>query len=183
VVLEAHNRNWLFALETAATLPDRARYSADGQLLARSPVRARMRYDLVSVIAPEGLGSDEEPATLRRALRRPPGFNARTVALAEKLRAASSSDGEVMTRAIGLLRQGGYAYTLEPPLLGADRWMNSCSRPRPASASTFSSAFVFMMRAAGIRPGVTGYQGGELNPVDQIITCGNPTPTPGRRCS
>ena len=82
VVLEAHNRNWLFALETAATLPERARYTADGQLLARSPVRARMRYDLVSVIAPAGPGSDEEPAALRRALRRPPGFNARTVALA-----------------------------------------------------------------------------------------------------
>jgi len=90
VVLEAHNRNWLFALETAATLPERARYSADGQLLARSPVRARMRYDLVSVIAPAGLDSDEEPAALRRALSRPPGFNARTVALAEKLRAASA---------------------------------------------------------------------------------------------
>src|SRR5207302_8096741 len=74
VVLEAHNRIWLFALETASTLPERARYTADGHLLARSPLRARMRYDLVSVIAPAGLGTDEDPAALRRALRRPPGL-------------------------------------------------------------------------------------------------------------
>ncbi len=35
----------------------------------------------------------------------------------------------------------------------------------------FSSAFVFLMRAAGVPARVvTGYQGGELNPVDRIIT-------------
>src|SRR5206468_12253994 len=118
VVLEAHNRSWLFALETAATLPERARYTADGQLLARSPVRARMRYDLVSVIAPAGPGSDEEPAALRRALSKPPGFNARTVALAERLRAASSSDAEVVTRGIALLMGGCCGYTSLAHLLG-----------------------------------------------------------------
>ena len=131
-------------------MPERARYTADGQLLARSPVRARMRYDLVSVIAPAGPGSDEEPAALRRALRRPPGFNARTVALAEKLRAASSSDAEVVTRAIALLREGGYAYTLEPPLLGADSVDEFLFDTRAGFCEHFSSAFVFMMRAAGV---------------------------------
>jgi hypothetical protein len=40
VLLEPHNRNWLFALETAASVPPDARYSVDGQLLARLPVRA-----------------------------------------------------------------------------------------------------------------------------------------------
>ena len=35
----------------------------------------------------------------------------------------------------------------------------------------FASAFTVLMRAAGIPARVvTGYQGGELNPVDQIIT-------------
>ena len=35
----------------------------------------------------------------------------------------------------------------------------------------FSSAFVFLMRAAGVPARVvTGYQGGDLNPVDRIIT-------------
>src|SRR2546422_11736641 len=67
VVLEAHNRNWLFALETAATLPERARYTADGQLPARSPVRERMRYDLFSAIAPAGPGTVDAPAAFQRA--------------------------------------------------------------------------------------------------------------------
>src|SRR5258706_8455804 len=130
-----------------------------------------MRYDLVSVIAPAGLDSDQEPAALRRALSRPPGFNARTVALAEKLRAASSTDGEVMTRAISLLREGGYVYTLEPPLLGADSVDEFLFDTKAGFCEHFSSAFTVLMRAAGVPARVvTGYQGGELNPVDSIIT-------------
>ncbi|HXM82185.1 MAG TPA: DUF3488 and transglutaminase-like domain-containing protein [Burkholderiales bacterium] len=171
VVLEAHNHNWLFALETMATLPQGMRYTADGQLLARFPVRARMRYDLASVVVPAGIDTDEEAAALRRALRIPPGFNLRSVALAVKMRAASSSDGEVMTRAIAFLREGRYIYTLEPPLLGADSVDEFLFDTKSGFCEHFSSAFVFMMRAAGIPARVvTGYQGGELNPVDQIIT-------------
>jgi hypothetical protein len=48
IVLEPHNRPWLFALERAASLPERSRMTLDGQLLAPVPVRARMRYDVVS---------------------------------------------------------------------------------------------------------------------------------------
>src|SRR5207249_11690504 len=131
----------------------------------------RVCEGLVSVIAPAGPGSDEGPAALRRALSKPPGFNARTVALAEKLRASSSSDAEVVTRAIALLREGGYVYTLEPPLLGADSVDEFLFDTRAGFCEHFSSAFVFLMRAAGIPARVvTGYQGGDLNPVDQIIT-------------
>ena len=70
VVLEPHNRNWLFALETAASVPPNARYSADGQLLSRLPVRARVRYEVMSTIL-AGNRADEHPVLLRRALRLP----------------------------------------------------------------------------------------------------------------
>jgi len=53
VVLEPHNRPWLFALESVASVPERARLTFDGQILSTTPVRSRLRYDLLSVIAPE----------------------------------------------------------------------------------------------------------------------------------
>jgi len=96
-VLEPHNRHWLFALETAASLPERARMSFDGQVIATSLVRSRLRYELASVIAPEPVAR-EDLGTLRRALRLPPGYNPRTLELAAQWRAASRSDDELLGR-------------------------------------------------------------------------------------
>ncbi len=171
IVLEPHNRHWLFALETAASLPERgARMSHDGQIVASSPVRTRMRYELVSVIAPE-TQPDERVGAMRRALRIPEGFNPRARALAAEWRAASADDAGVVARAVAFLRQGGYAYTLEPPLLGEHSIDEFMFSTKAGFCEHFASAFVFMMRAAGVPARVvTGYQGGELNPVDSIIT-------------
>jgi protein-glutamine gamma-glutamyltransferase len=170
VVLEPHNRTWLLALESAASVPPNARYSGDGQVLARFPVRARLRYDLTSVIAPEPR-TEETDLLLRRALRLPPGFNPKAAALAAQWRAAARDDDAILSRAIAFLRQGRYAYTLEPPLLGADSVDEFLFATKAGFCEHFSSAFVFLMRAAGVPARVvTGYQGGELNPFDRIIT-------------
>jgi transglutaminase-like putative cysteine protease len=170
VVLEPHNRHWLFALETAASLPERGRMSFDGQIVASSLVRSRMRYELVSVIAPQPQ-LREGPGLLRRALRLPAGFNPRAASLAEQWRSSSASDAEVLGRAIAFFRQGRYLYTLEPPLLGADSVDEFLFVTKAGFCEHFSSAFVYLMRAAGVPARVvTGYQGGELNSVDRIIT-------------
>jgi protein-glutamine gamma-glutamyltransferase len=170
VVIEPHNRHWLFALETAAALPERSRMSHDGQLISNSPVRTRLRYDLASVIAPEPQASEND-GNLRRALRVPAGSNPRATALAAQWRAESAGDEAVLARAIEFLRQGRYAYTLEPALLGSHSVDDFLFVTREGFCEHFSSAFVFLMRAAGVPSRVvTGYQGGELNPVDNIIT-------------
>ena len=170
VVLEPHNRTWLFALEAAATLPQNARYTTDGLLLAGAPVRSRMRYELTSVITPR-TALDERRVDLARALRLPAGSNPKARALAAQWRAASRSDSELLGRALGFLRQGGYSYTLEPPPLGTDSVDEFLFETKAGFCEHFTSAFVFLMRAAGLPARVvTGYQGGELNPVDRIIT-------------
>ena len=170
VVLEPHNRNWLFALETAASLPDGARYTSDGQILSRSMVRTRMRYQVSSTIAPTSHVAEQQ-SLLRRALLLPVGFNPKATALAGEWRSASRSDDDILARAISFLRQGRYAYTLEPPLLGPDAVDEFLFATRAGFCEHFASAFVFLMRAAGVPARVvTGYQGGDLNPVDRIIT-------------
>jgi transglutaminase-like putative cysteine protease len=170
IVLEPHNRYWLFALETAASLPERARMTYDGQILASAPVRTRMRYDVTSVVSPEPQPT-ESPAALRRALRLPANFNPRATALAREWRAGSADEAEIVTRATAFLRQGGYTYTLEPPLLGEDSVDEFLFATKAGFCEHFSSAFVFLMRAADVPARVvTGYQGGELNSVDSIVS-------------
>jgi transglutaminase-like putative cysteine protease len=170
VVMEAHNRDWLFALESPASLPERARFSADGQVLAPFPVRSRMRYDLTSIAVGESR-QEEIPSLLRRAVRLPSSGNPRAVALARQWRAASASDAEVLERAIGFLRAGRFTYTLEPPLLGENSVDDFLFNTKEGFCEHFSSAFVFLMRAAGVPARVVmGYQGGETNSFDRIIT-------------
>ncbi|HTP61435.1 MAG TPA: DUF3488 and transglutaminase-like domain-containing protein [Burkholderiales bacterium] len=170
VLLEPHNRNWLFALESAALLPPRTRYLEDGQIVTLLPVRARLRYDMVSRLEANP-DPERDAASLNRALRLPAGFNPRARALAEGWRDAGGGDLQVLQRAIEYFRKARLQYTTEPRLLGRDSVDEFLFESREGFCEHFSSAFVFLMRAAGVPARViTGYQGGDLNPVDGRFT-------------
>jgi transglutaminase-like putative cysteine protease len=170
VLLEPHNRNWLFALDLPASLPAHARYLDDGQIVSLTPVRARIRYEIASAIEAEP-NPTEARQMLARARRLPPGFNPRARALAESWRAASASDAEVLARAIEHFRRERLRYTTEPALLGRDSVDEFLYDTREGFCEHYSSAFVFLMRAAGVPARVvTGYQGGDMNPVDGKFT-------------
>jgi transglutaminase-like putative cysteine protease len=170
VMLEPHNREWLFALEAASSLPDRARFTPDGQVLSQYPVRSRIRYDMTSIATAQSR-PDEIPGLLRRALRLPADFNPRATALAREWAAAGGSDADILARALAFMRAGRFLYTLEPPLLKEHSVDDFLFDTREGFCEHFSSAFVFLMRAAGVPARVImGYQGGDVNPVDRIIT-------------
>jgi transglutaminase-like putative cysteine protease len=170
VTLELHNRTWLFALETAASLPERARLTNDGMIVSASPVRSRMRYAVESV-ADAQIGLRERRGALERALALPEGANPRARALAAEWRRGAQDDTEVLLRAADFFRGAGLSYTLEPPLLGREPVDEFLFDTRAGFCEHFSSAFVFLLRAAGVPARVvTGYQGGEVNTVDRIIT-------------
>jgi hypothetical protein len=68
-------------------------------------------------------------------------------------------------------RNGGFRYTLEPPLLGRDSVDDFLFDTRLGYCEHYASAFVVLMRALDVPARVvTGYQGGEMNPVDGFMT-------------
>jgi transglutaminase-like putative cysteine protease len=139
-------------------------------VLSQIPVRSRIRYDLSSIATSESR-PDEAASLLRRGVRLPGDFNPRALALARQWRAAAASDADVLAQAIGYLRTGRFVYTLEPPLLGEHTVDDFLFNTRTGFCEHFSSAFVFLMRAAGVPARVVmGYQGGDINPVDRIVT-------------
>jgi transglutaminase-like putative cysteine protease len=169
VTLEPHNHNWLFALEMAATLPPASRVTTDYLLISRTPVRTRMRYDMRSFTNFTARGSDEADE-IKRGLQLPPGFNPKARELAQSWAAGISSDRAIVEKALGFFRDQRLVYTLEPPLLGRDSVDEFLFETKQGFCEHYASSFAFLLRAAGVPARiVTGYQGGEINPVDEYM--------------
>lgn len=169
LTLEPHNQNWLPALDFPAAGLSQARYASDYRLLAIVEVRTRARFDLRAYPA-AAVGVDEAPRVLADAVRLPATFNPRSRALAQELAAGVSSHETILTRTLEHLRRSDLTYTLNPPLLGTHAVDEFLFDTRRGFCEHFASAFVFLMRAAGVPARVvTGYQGGEINPVDRSL--------------
>ncbi|MBC9070738.1 DUF3488 domain-containing transglutaminase family protein [Thauera sp. CAU 1555] len=169
LTLEPHNQRWVLALDYPDAGLAGFAYTGDFQLLAPRPVRSRARFALRA--RPDtvvGLGESE--AVLAAALRLPPQGNPRARELAEGFAGAGGGARDVLQRAVAHLRAGDYVYTLNPALLGEDTVDGFLFDTREGFCEHFASAFVFLMRAAGVPARVvTGYQGGAINPVDNVM--------------
>jgi transglutaminase-like putative cysteine protease len=160
----------LFALDLPAKLAPRSRFTSDYQMLANRPVRQRVRYEMTSHtsyrLGYEGL----TPLERRRGLQLPEGYNWRARALAENMRQAARNDRDMLDQVLSMFRTQQFFYTLSPPLLGQDPIDDFLFNTRSGFCEHYASAFVFLMRAAGIPARVvTGYQGGELNPIGNYM--------------
>ncbi|MBM3343520.1 MAG: DUF3488 domain-containing protein [Betaproteobacteria bacterium] len=165
VTVEPHNRRWLFALDMPGSLPENAIINADYLMLSRTPVTSRLRYEVESWLDYR-IGADASPAALNRALALPQGFNPRAVALGRQLRAQYGNGPAILDGALRFLHQQKLLYTLQPPLLGLHGVDDFLFETRSGFCEHFSSAFVVLMRAAGVPARVvTGYLGGEYNPL------------------
>ncbi len=180
ITLEPNQRDWLFALDLPLEAPAQDELhpllNGDGQLIASTLVTQRVRYRLRSYTR-YTLGRDETERSLRDWTALPAGFNPRTLKWAAELRArtpngnARTGDANLIRAVLGQFRRGGYAYTLTPPLLGRDSVDEFMFDTRRGYCEHFAAAFVVIMRALDIPARVvTGYQGGDINPVDGFMT-------------
>lgn len=163
LTLEPHERTWLFTLGLPVGLPPDTRLIAGMQLVSRTPVTQRRRIELTS--HPQYRLAAHAPE-LREALELPPGYNPATRALAQSWRQAEGDPRRLLERALALFRRD-FSYTLSPPPLGVHGVDDFLFSTRRGFCEHYASAFVFLMRAAGVPARVvTGYLGGEVNPVD-----------------
>ncbi len=169
VIIEPHNKRWLFALELPGRQPPRSQATIDFQLISNTPVTQRLRYEMVSYLG-SGYGIDESAEVLARATRLPPHFNPRARAYAQSLRAKFSDDRALMREVLNLFRSQGFSYTLTPPLLGTHTVDEFMFDTKSGFCEHYASTFAVLMRAAGIPSRiVTGYLGGEINPVGNYM--------------
>ena len=167
--LEPHQQRWLLALDApAAPGPD---FGLAGTLTAtsREPLSQRRRYAL-SAALDYRFNRDEELPVLRRNLVLPDASSPRARELAAAWQRADPDPQRLVQKALALFATGDFTYTLQPPLLGEQPVDDFLFVTRRGFCEHYAAAFVVLMRAAGVPARVvTGYQGGELNPVDGFL--------------
>lgn len=186
ITMEPTNSRWLAALELSGptlSLPGyRVRDSDELEFFTSEPVTQRLRYE-ANAWTDFRVQADEQPQRMLRWTELPSGFNPRTLALARALRQGAAPGGaadaplsarQAAGAALQVLQRfhdGGYVYTLQPPLLGRDAVDDFLFGSKAGFCEHYAGAFVVLMRAMGVPARVvTGYQGGELNPVDGYLT-------------
>ncbi len=168
VTLEPHDQPWIYALDLPTEIPQVARQARDLRLLTRRPVQRRLRYAAVSDLDYRVV--DAGPGELTRALRLPAGRHPQAVALGQRWRLESRQPARIVRRALDHFRDENFAYTLRPPLAGEDPVDEFLFGSRRGFCEHFAAGFTVLMRAAGVPARiVTGYQGGEYNPVGDYL--------------
>ena len=164
VTLEPHGERWLFALDLPAALPPNALMSDALEIRAVRDVRARRRYPMRSytayALAPERTAQAFDNLLL------PAGHHAGARALALAWRAETGGAAALVEHALRWFGTQGFRYSLTPPRLEGDPVDRFLFETRVGFCEHYASAFVVLMRAAGLPARVvTGYQGGEVNPL------------------
>jgi transglutaminase-like putative cysteine protease len=169
VTLEPHNKTWLFALDVPAQLPPNAYMMSDLQLRSRRPVDQRLRYDMSSWLGYQ-YGNRASRYALEQSLRFDEARNPRAVALGRQWARENPDPRAILARAAQHFGQG-YTYTLEPPQLDPrDPFDDFLFNSKQGFCEHYAGSFTLLMRAAGIPSRVvTGYQGGEVNPLNNEL--------------
>ena len=168
MTLEPHNQRWILALDAPVQLPEGLNASNVLAVTQRLPVTERRRYELAASLDYR-FNVDEDPRALSRNLALPPGVNPQARALAERWRNSDHRPSAIIGQAQALFA-AEFTYTLQPPLLGQNGIDEFLFRTRRGFCEHYAGAFVFLMRAAGIPARVvSGYQGGEFNPLDGYL--------------
>lgn len=167
ITLEPTDRPWILALDMPTQWPEGEAFRTyDFQLVAPrrltdvSSFRLRSQTSFVAGV--------ELPVTMQRKdLQLPSEGHPRSRALGRDLAARHSGDAIAITRELlTMFREQPFVYTLDPPRLADNAMDEFLFETRRGFCEHYAAAYTLVMRAAGIPARVvTGYQGGEFNPI------------------
>jgi transglutaminase-like putative cysteine protease len=164
VTLEPTNNNWIMVLDLPTDIPSQAEMSGDYMITRKNPITNRLRYTASSKLNYNtGAISHEEQG---RSLQLPDNITQRMRQMVENWKSKSTSKQDIVTKALSYFRNEDFYYTLRPPLLGSNPVDQFLFESRRGFCEHYASSFTLLMRIAGIPSRVvTGYQGGEINPI------------------
>lgn len=168
VMLEPHGRKWLYSLESLVALEGGYSVTRELQVLTKKEIVSVFSYAMTSSLRlrNRSLSAQER----EKNLLLPEDFNEKSVVLARRLRMAAGDDAVYANSVLNYFNTEAFSYTLSPPLLGENAMDDFIFNTRAGFCEHYSSAFVYLMRTAGVPARVVvGYQGGTLNPLDDYM--------------
>ena len=190
IIMEPHNQRWLFGLDQPAYLSSYngipvsgndtqyGRLTGYGEMRSPGPIQDRIRYTITSYLndprAPAAwlpLSAAQRSEIQHYALQLPQDYNPLTLRWAQQQRHNSSDPIQLANLVLQFFHSQPFRYTLNPPVPGVNQVDDFMFGTQAGFCEHYASAFVVVMRAMHIPARVvTGYQGGELNPVDGLLT-------------
>ena len=178
ITLEPHNHHWLPTLQYPLPATDNRRvlmsgpahrFSREALLLSKEPVTHALNYRLRSQANTLNRSLFDRESYKNRLL--PAGRNPQTLALAKQLLESSHYQAPAyIRRVLQYFRDNDFVYTLNPGSLGENAMDDFLFGSRRGFCEHYASAFTYLMRAAGIPARVViGYQGGQMNPLDEYM--------------
>tara|TARA_R110001606_G_scaffold399310_1_gene584682 strand:- start:15961 stop:17949 length:1989 start_codon:yes stop_codon:yes gene_type:complete len=168
--LEPHNKRWLFALDFPTEQPSTpaSHYTYDGQLRSIKPINQRQQIHLKSHT--QYSLNPHKDDYIDAALKLPGDIHPRTKQLAQSWLNQSTEPMQLVEKALTYFNQNNFYYTLTPPKLTGDTIDSFLFESRRGFCEHYAASFTVLMRAAGVPARiVTGYLGGEINPVDDFL--------------
>jgi transglutaminase-like putative cysteine protease len=168
VTLEPHNQRWVYALDLPASFPAQVTQTGEYLLTARDAIAERRQYAITSYTGYSTGSLSEREKSL--GLELPSMPSSRLTDLVEGWQAQAATPEELVARALRHFREEPFFYTLNPPLTPDNPVESFLFETRRGFCEHYATTFVVLMRIAGIPARVvTGYQGGQWNPLGRFL--------------
>jgi len=174
VTLEAHHKKWLYALDIPSNVPKDIIYTSNYNLRSRQNINNLYQYKISSVL--EYFNQSEiSPWEKSAGLKTPLNSNPETLRMGKILAQKFQKQEDIVNYVLQYFNQQNFHYTLRPPLTpgfnSVDQFLFKTKR---GFCEHYASSFTLLMRAAGIPARVVlGFQGGTINPLNNIMTVRN----------
>jgi transglutaminase-like putative cysteine protease len=169
VTLEPNNLKWLVSLDYPLDYQSPYHFSREAMLLSSKTISNVISYKINSQTSALNQSLFPEESYKNRLL--PVNLNPQTLKFSRQLLASSDYDTKkYINSVLAYFGSNNFIYTLSPDLLGTHAMDDFLFNTQKGFCEHYASAFVYLARAAGIPARVViGYQGGEMNPLDNYM--------------
>ncbi len=168
VLMEPQRQAWVFGLDMPESFDTALQQNADYQLTTSKLPGERAEYRISSGTAYNT--GDITEADFKLNTRLPAVSTARQLQLVKRLQAPDANPEILIQNLLQHFRTEAFYYTLTPPLMLDNPIEQFLFETRRGFCSHYATAFVYLLRIAGIPARVVGgYQGGEFNKVGGFL--------------
>jgi len=168
VLMEPQNKNWVYALDMAASFDSTLLQKANYLLVTLKDPGNRAEYKVISY--PNYNTGTLSLKDYQDVMQLPGEASDKIKQFISRLQGYDSTPEHFIRQLLNHFRAEDFHYTLTPPLLEDDPIETFLFETKRGFCSHYASAFVYLMRAANIPARVViGFQGGEWNEAGNFL--------------